>query len=247
MHPKLFISYSHDSLEHKKWVLNLATRLMHAGVDTILDQWDLKLGGDLPAFMERGISESSRVLLVCSNRYVEKANSGSGGVGFEKMIVTSEIFQDTDSNKFIPVLRQNGSVDLPTFLKSKLFIDFSKDENFETAIDELLREILGAPLFEKPKLGNNPFQFSEEQPKPKQLGPLEQLMKSIAAVYSKAGGDGALRSEWVKQNMNVSNLFFDHALDQAESLNYLYTSDDREIIWVVANGRTAMINFEEDR
>lgn len=45
--PKIFISYSHDSLDHKKWVLNLATRLMHAGIDTILDQWDLRLGGDL--------------------------------------------------------------------------------------------------------------------------------------------------------------------------------------------------------
>ena len=204
----------------------------------------LQLGADLPTFMERGISESSRVLLVCSDRYVEKANSGSGGVGYEKMIVTSEIFQHTDSKKFIPVLRQNGSVNLPTFLKSKLFIDFSKDENFETAIDELLREILGAPLFEKPKLGNNPFQFSDEKPKPKQLGPVEQLMKSIAAVYSRAGGDGTVRVEWVKQNMNVSKLFFDHALDQAESLGYLFTSDDREIIWVLPDGRTAMINLE---
>jgi hypothetical protein len=244
MHPKIFISYSHDSLEHKKWVLNLATRLMHAGVDTILDQWDLKLGADLPTFMERGISESSRVLLVCTDRYVEKANSGSGGVGYEKMIVTSEIFQHTDSKKFIPVLRQNGSVNLPTFLKSKLFIDFSKDENFETAIDELLREILGAPLFEKPKLGNNPFQFSDEKPKRKQLGPVEQLMKSIAAVYSRAGSDGTVRVEWVKQNMNVSKLFFDHALDQAESLGYLFTCDDREVICVLPDGRTAMINLE---
>jgi hypothetical protein len=25
--PKVFISYSHDSQEHKKWVLDLATRL----------------------------------------------------------------------------------------------------------------------------------------------------------------------------------------------------------------------------
>ncbi len=26
-HPKVFISYSHDSEEHKKWVLKLATEL----------------------------------------------------------------------------------------------------------------------------------------------------------------------------------------------------------------------------
>jgi hypothetical protein len=241
--PKVFVSYSHDTLEHKKWVLNLATRLMHAGIDTILDQWDLNLGGDLPAFMEKGITSSNRVLLVCSERYVEKSNSGSGGVGYEKMIVTSEIFCNSESTKFIPVLRQSGSINLPIFLKSKLYTDFSKDEDFEAAIDDLLREILGTPLFEKPRLGSNPFQYSDEKPKPKQLVPVEQLMKTISEIYSKSGGDGAMRVEWAFEIMNVSRLFFDHALDQAESLDYLFTSENREIMWINSSGREKMISM----
>ena len=47
--PKVFISYSHDSAEHKQWVLEFATTLRNRGVDAILDQWDLKPGDDLPA------------------------------------------------------------------------------------------------------------------------------------------------------------------------------------------------------
>ena len=43
--PKVFVSYSHDSQDHKDWVLKLATRLVANGVDVILDQWDLSLGG----------------------------------------------------------------------------------------------------------------------------------------------------------------------------------------------------------
>ena len=35
--PKVFISYSHDTQEHKKWVLDLATRLRGGGVDAIID------------------------------------------------------------------------------------------------------------------------------------------------------------------------------------------------------------------
>ncbi|WP_370457663.1 SEFIR domain-containing protein [Rufibacter sp. XAAS-G3-1] len=35
---KVFISYSHDSNNHKDWVLQLATRLRLNGVDVILDQ-----------------------------------------------------------------------------------------------------------------------------------------------------------------------------------------------------------------
>lgn len=50
--PKVFISYSWDTegenLEHKKWVLDLATKLRFHGVDVTLDQFDLRLGDDLP-------------------------------------------------------------------------------------------------------------------------------------------------------------------------------------------------------
>jgi hypothetical protein len=46
--PKVFISYSHDSQEHKKWGLDLATRLRNNGVDAIIDQWELRAGDDLP-------------------------------------------------------------------------------------------------------------------------------------------------------------------------------------------------------
>jgi hypothetical protein len=46
-HPKVFISYSHDDMEHKLWVKELATLLRSHGVDIILDQWDLRLGSDL--------------------------------------------------------------------------------------------------------------------------------------------------------------------------------------------------------
>ncbi|CAB5500561.1 toll/interleukin-1 receptor domain-containing protein [Bathymodiolus thermophilus thioautotrophic gill symbiont] len=59
--PKCFMSYSHDNKEHEEWVLSLATRLRENGVDVILDQWDLGLGGDIPAFMD-GLTESSSYL-----------------------------------------------------------------------------------------------------------------------------------------------------------------------------------------
>ena len=42
--PKVFVSYSHDSQQHKKWVLEFATRLRQAGIDANLDLWALKPG-----------------------------------------------------------------------------------------------------------------------------------------------------------------------------------------------------------
>ena len=62
--PKIFISYSHDSLSHKGWVLSLATKLRASGIDAILDQWELKAGDDLPSFMEKHISVADYVLMI---------------------------------------------------------------------------------------------------------------------------------------------------------------------------------------
>jgi hypothetical protein len=43
--PRVFMFYSHDDQAHKDWVLGLATRLVANGVDVLLDQWDMRLGG----------------------------------------------------------------------------------------------------------------------------------------------------------------------------------------------------------
>ena len=116
------------AVEHKKWVLDSAVGLRNAGVDALLDQWEIQAGDDLPAFMERNLSSAGRVLMICTNKYVEKANNGTGGVGYEKMIVTADLMNKIDSNKVIPIIRQNGTHDVPTFLKSKLFINLSSSE-----------------------------------------------------------------------------------------------------------------------
>jgi hypothetical protein len=156
--PRVFVSYSHDDQPHKDWVLQLADRLVRNGVDIILDQWDLRIGSDLPRFMEAGLIESDRVMAVCSENYVNRANSGVGGVGYEKMILTGELMQNVASTKIIPVVRNNGSkVPVPTFLSTRLYVDFRNDDLHEQRYAELLREIHGVPVTARPVLGLNPF------------------------------------------------------------------------------------------
>lgn len=89
--PKLFISYSWDSENHKAWVRKLAIDLQKNGVHVYLDQWDAHLGRDLPNYMETCVRECNHVLLICTPKFQEKANSGKRGVGYEKNIVTGEI------------------------------------------------------------------------------------------------------------------------------------------------------------
>lgn len=156
--PSVFISYSHDSETHKAWVLRLAIDLRERGVDATLDQWELVPGQDVAAFMQKGILQADRVLLVCSSTYVSKAEAGTGGVGFERLIVTGEVVQNIDTRKFIPLVRGNAAEPrVPRFLGPRLYIDFNDDAAYEAKREELLRELLGAPLAVKPPLGTNPF------------------------------------------------------------------------------------------
>ena len=156
--PKLFISYSHDNKEHKEWVKKLATDLRQdMGVDVILDQWDLKIGGDLSLFMEQGVSESSLVMCVCSDTYIQKANKGIGGSGYEKMILTRDLIQNTNVDYIIPVMRCNQNKELPIFLGTKLYIDFSNDDMYCEKLWELVARIYNEDIIQKPTLGENPF------------------------------------------------------------------------------------------
>jgi hypothetical protein len=136
----------------------LATRLVANGVDVVLDQWDLTLGSDLPLFMELGLKAADRVIAVCSEPYVEKANAGRGGVGYEKMILTAQLMQNLTASRVIPVIRGNTQPQIvPIFLSSKVYIDFRDDLAFEARYAELLRDIHVVQVKPRPPLGPNPF------------------------------------------------------------------------------------------
>jgi hypothetical protein len=139
-------------------VLDLATFLVKNGIDVLLDQWDVDFGDDLPAFMERAIRETDRVLLICTDNYIQKANSGAGGVGYEKTIVTAEMFGDQrNRRKYIPVVRNvQGDNKMPTFLGAAYYIDLSEEKDDADIRAELIKSLYQvSPV--KPTLGPSPF------------------------------------------------------------------------------------------
>ena len=112
----------------------LAERLVQGGVEVTLDQWDL------------GIRDADRVLMVCTANYVAKAEERKGGAGYEGMVVTGHVARATDTIKFVPIVRGNSGEPLvPGFLGQRLWLDFRNDGLFEERLEELLRELHGAP------------------------------------------------------------------------------------------------------
>ncbi|WP_437949913.1 TIR domain-containing protein [Sorangium sp. So ce296] len=166
--PKVFVSHSWSSEEHKQRVLDLATMLRDNGVDIILDRWDLKEGHDVHRFMEQMVTDSAvtKVLVVCDKLYASKANNRSGGVGTETQIISPEIYGKVEQSKFIPLVaeRDGGEACLPAFLKSRKYIDISTPESFHGNLETIIRTIFEKPLDRKPPLGEPPAYLLEEEP-----------------------------------------------------------------------------------
>jgi TIR domain len=182
--PQCFISYSWDSPDHKDWVRSLADRLQKNGVSTSFDQWDVQVGMDVPNYVETRIRESDFVLLVCTPAFAKKADSNKGGVGYEKNVITGEVFAGIPPEKFLPLLRSgNLRNSLPSYLKAKAYIDFRDDSKFNQSLEELLRRVFSSPKYIRPELGKPPllapvqavFQIADDQIRSTKISKLRKI------------------------------------------------------------------------
>lgn len=229
MVPALFVSYSHDGEEHSSWVLQLAARLRSNGVDVILDQWNLKLGQDLPSFMERGLSDSHRVLCICSQGYVDKANAGNSGVGYEKQIMTAQLLADLNTNWVIPVIRNNsGEYKVPVFLGGRVYIDFQDDKLYESRYEELLRSVLDEPVLPIPPIGKNPFKLAKEFAQQKFLPSSEK--------YASPSTTGKVTFDYSNNNgrfcIGLGELMFETKWSKSSSRNIILYNDPPSVLTV---------------
>lgn len=166
--PKLFISYSWSGVEHEQWVVDLAAELRESGVDVILDKWDLKEGHDAVSFMEKMVTdpEIKKVAIICDEEYAIKADGRKGGVGTETQIISKEVYEKQDQEKFVAIVckkNNEGKPFLPTYYKSRIYIDLSEADRYSENFERLLRWIFDQPLYVKPELGNKPSFLSEDE------------------------------------------------------------------------------------
>lgn len=161
MKPKVFISYSWSSPGHQTRIRQWAEQLVTDGVDVVLDVWDLKEGDDKYAFMEKMVTDDAvtHVLVFSDSEYAAKADARKAGVGTESQIISREVYSKVQQSKFIPILCEfddAGEPFLPTFFKSRIWIDFSGPEAANDNWEQLIRVLYGKPAYEKPTLGQAP-------------------------------------------------------------------------------------------
>lgn len=165
--PKVFISYSWGDQEHQMKVLALATSLVNDGINVLLDKWELSAGNDMNHFMEKSVTDPTvdKVLLLLDKEYAFKADNRAGGVGTETQIISQQVYDAVEQDKFIPVIFErdsNGEICKPAYLKSRFHYDLSREEDYDREYRNLIRNLYGVATYKKPQQGMRPAWVDEQ-------------------------------------------------------------------------------------
>ena len=154
--PRVFISYSHDSQEHKDRVLELADRLREDGIDCTIDQYEESPTEGWQRWMLNQVEEATFVLVACTEQYDRRFRGreavGKGkGATWEGGVIIQELYDDQGQNsKFIPVtLAPEDANFIPSPLRSATNYRLNTADGYEL----LYRRLTNQPRTRKPELG----------------------------------------------------------------------------------------------
>lgn len=156
-HPKVFISYCHESTYHQDKILALAKTLLQDGIDVIFDQYvDGTPDVGWPRWMDKNIRNADYVLMICTELYYKRVMGdeelGIGlGVKWEGNLIYQHIYDNDSCNKkFLPCLLDGGHDNyIPTPLRGSTRYLIETEAGYES----LYRYITGQPIIERPNLG----------------------------------------------------------------------------------------------
>lgn len=156
--PKVFVSYAHESDEHKAQVLAFATFLRRVGIVAVLDLWSAAERQDWYSWAIREMTDADYVLVVASERYLVTGD-GNGpntlhrGVQSETALLRDLVYGDRARwlPKILPVVLPGHTIDhIPLFLQPHTASRFPVTSFDTTGAEKLLRVILRQPGYITP-------------------------------------------------------------------------------------------------
>jgi hypothetical protein len=163
MPKKAFVSYAHESGEHKNQVLALATLLRQNGVEAVLDMWAADTRIDWYAWALKEMTEADYIVVVASTKYLQVADGAPSGehrgVQSEAALLRDLVWNDRARwlPKILPVLLPGHQVgEIPLFLQPSTASRYQVTEFTARGIEDLLRVILSQPGHIPPPVAEPP-------------------------------------------------------------------------------------------
>jgi hypothetical protein len=160
--PKAFITYSHDSAEHKDMVHRFASFLHEeVGVEITLDQWSDGSRLDWSLWAIQALKQADFVLVIASPDYRRRADGDAPanegrGAQFEAAMLRNELTRDLAemTRHILPVVLPGMSIDdIPAFLNAYSTTHYVSSEFTLAGVEDLRIAFSGRPLYSPPPLG----------------------------------------------------------------------------------------------
>ena len=190
--PRVFISYSHDSIPHRERVLAFSDRLRQHGIEAIVDRYfEDTLEMRWTDWMAEQIEEAQFVLVVATPGYRDRLKVGAGFPGkggfFEGALITQHLYDNHGANtKFFAVhFGAEDETSIPLHLKGYPSYDIATDDGYV----KLYRRLTRQPGVVPPSVGPvvNPNQLYMPQPPPPALSAradaVKQRIEDLARAY----------------------------------------------------------------
>ncbi|MGW5635985.1 SEFIR domain-containing protein [Streptomyces sp. NPDC003832] len=161
---RVFVSYAHDSPEHKENVRALCEFLVGQGIDVQADVWNQDRRRDWSLWAIREIPKSDFVIVVASPecRRVGDGEVGSRerrGLQAEMRLLRGLLNDDPEvwTGKILPVVLPGGSIsDIPLFLQPGDGDRYLVSGFSTRGAEDLLRTLTGQPPYVRPAPGTRP-------------------------------------------------------------------------------------------
>ena len=148
--PTVFLSYSSKD---KSFTQRLATMFKENGVNVWMDDTNLRVGDSLIHKLGSAINQTDYVVVILSQDSVKSA--------WVQKELTLAMQKEISEEKFkvVPILKE--TCDIPTFLRDKIYADFTSETSFDAQFSRLLHSLgvgnenLLAPYAES-EVANNP-------------------------------------------------------------------------------------------
>lgn len=171
--PRVFVTYAHDTPEHKALVEKFATFLRGViGLDVHLDSWYDNVRRDWSLWATEHLTEADFILVIASAEYKRRADGTAmphegRGSQFEAAIIRDNLTRDLrrETERVLPVVLPGRSVDeIPTFLNGHSTTRYHVSEFTEAGVAELLAAITGQGQYPMPRRGV--WRGGEREPQP---------------------------------------------------------------------------------
>ncbi len=210
----VFISYSHDSEEHRGKVLALSERLRADGLETRLDRYvNGSPAEGWPRWMLDRLAEADAVLVVCTETYYRRFRGhevpGIGkGVDWEGQLITQELYDARSATlKLVPVMLEGGQEDfIPEPLRGLTHYTLTSEASYRDLYDFLLGQAGVEPgalgdLKTKPRPMAAPLTFDE----PARIAPT-RLRHAAATLFGRDDELARLGAAWTDPEIRVVTL-----------------------------------------